>query len=202
MPAARTCTLPHIARIVDTANALHSDLIVLLGDFKAYYKFRLKPIDGSAMGAPSSARLRAPLGVWAILGNHDWWHDLAWRAQALADVRIPVLENDAVLLGARRAEILAGRHWRSARALDRARTVSRRRRSAGHARANHDRRSGRAAGPRAGHFPARAGARCADARRSHPWRTDPRAVHLAAIRAVATTARALPTVTSSKTTGT
>ena len=45
------------------------------------------------------ARLKAPLGVWAILGNHDWWHDLAGVRTALASAQIPVLENDAVLLG-------------------------------------------------------------------------------------------------------
>jgi predicted MPP superfamily phosphohydrolase len=51
-----------------------------------------------AVWAAELARLTAPLGVWAILGNHDWWHDIAGVRGALADVRIPVLENDAVLL--------------------------------------------------------------------------------------------------------
>jgi uncharacterized protein len=92
-------TLPHIGRIVDTANALQSDLIVLLGDFKAWYKFKIKPID-DPLWAAELGRLHAPLGVWAILGNHDWWHDLPGVRAALASVRIPVLENDAVLLGA------------------------------------------------------------------------------------------------------
>ena len=36
--------------------------------------------------------------MWAILGNHDWWYDVAGVRDALAGVRIPVLENDAVLL--------------------------------------------------------------------------------------------------------
>ncbi len=92
-------TLPHISRIVDTANALQSDLIVLLGDFKAYYKFKIKPID-DPLWAAELEQLHAPLGVWAILGNHDWWHDLHGVRGALAGARIAVLENDAVLLGA------------------------------------------------------------------------------------------------------
>ena len=46
------------------------------------------------------ARLAAPLGTWAILGNHDWWYDLERVRQALAAARIPVLENNAVMLGA------------------------------------------------------------------------------------------------------
>jgi uncharacterized protein len=92
-------TLPHIRRVVDTAQALQSDLVVLLGDFKAWYRhFKLEPV-ADPLWADELARLKAPLGTWAILGNHDWWHDLAGVRSALAAVRIPVLENDAVHLG-------------------------------------------------------------------------------------------------------
>ena len=91
-------TLPHIAHIVDTTNALHCDVVVLLGDFKAFYKFNFMPVD-DPLWAGELGRLRAPLGVWSILGNHDWWHDLHGVRSALANARIPVLENDAVLLG-------------------------------------------------------------------------------------------------------
>ncbi len=91
-------TLPHIRQVVDTAGRLPSDLIVLLGDFTAWYKFKTEPVAGE-LWAGELARLKAPLGTWAILGNHDWWHDLAGVRGALAGVRIPILENDAVLLG-------------------------------------------------------------------------------------------------------
>jgi predicted MPP superfamily phosphohydrolase len=91
-------TLPQIARIVDNANALRSDLIVLLGDYKAQYKIPFKPIE-NALWSAELARLHAPLGVWAILGNHDWWFDIYGVRKALADARIPILENDAKLLG-------------------------------------------------------------------------------------------------------
>ncbi len=91
-------TLPHIAHIIDTTNALHCDVVVLLGDFKAYYKFNFMPVD-DPLWAGELGRLRAPLGVWSILGNHDWWHDLHGVRSALANARIPILENDAVLLG-------------------------------------------------------------------------------------------------------
>jgi predicted MPP superfamily phosphohydrolase len=109
-------TLPQIARIVDTANGLRSDVIVLLGDFKAWYKYKIKPID-DPLWAAELARLNAPLGVWSILGNHDWWHDLQGVRGALSGVRIPILENDAVLLGdGKRKFWLAGlgdqeAHW-------------------------------------------------------------------------------------------
>ena len=91
--------LPHIRHVVDTANALRSDLIVLLGDYIATYRFVTEHVPDPVWAA-EFARLSAPLGTWAILGNHDWWHDLHGVRSALADVRIPLLENDAVLLGA------------------------------------------------------------------------------------------------------
>jgi predicted MPP superfamily phosphohydrolase len=56
-------------------------------------------VSPTAVWAAELARLQAPLGVWAILGNHDWWYDLAGVRNALAEVRIPLLENQAVLLG-------------------------------------------------------------------------------------------------------
>ena len=91
--------LPHVRHVVDTANQLRPDLVVLLGDFIARYKFASIRVE-DLLWAAELARLRAPLGTWAILGNHDWWYDLHGVRSALADVRIPVLENDAVLLGA------------------------------------------------------------------------------------------------------
>jgi uncharacterized protein len=90
--------LPNVQRIVDTANALKSDLIVMLGDYIARYRFAIERIPDPVWAA-ELARLQAPLGVWAILGNHDWWYDLAGVRNALAAVRIPLLENQAVLVG-------------------------------------------------------------------------------------------------------
>jgi uncharacterized protein len=57
--------------------------------------------------APALAGLKAPLGVHAILGNHDWWEDrtvqrdgegLIISRRALEAAGIPVYENDAVRL--------------------------------------------------------------------------------------------------------
>ena len=103
--------LPHVQRVVDTANALKSDLVVLLGDYIACYQFTIERVPDPVWAA-ELARLQAPLGIWAILGNHDWWHDLAGVRSALADVRIPLLENQAVLLGRRGRAVLGCRHRR------------------------------------------------------------------------------------------
>lgn len=92
-------TLPHIRRVVDTANRLQSDLVVLLGDYIVRYRFVTEHV-ADPVWAAELARLHAPLGTWAILGNHDWWYDIDGARRALAEVRIPVLENNAVLLGA------------------------------------------------------------------------------------------------------
>ena len=90
--------LPHVREVIDRANALNSDLIVLLGDFVAWYRFPYVRVP-DPLWAAELKRLKAPLGTWAILGNHDWWHDLVGVRRALAGVDIPLLENDAVLLG-------------------------------------------------------------------------------------------------------
>ena len=90
--------LAHVRRVVDKAARLRPDLVVLLGDFIATYGFRTERV-ADPLWAAELARLKAPLGTWAILGNHDWWYDLAGVRSALAGVHIPVLENNAVLLG-------------------------------------------------------------------------------------------------------
>jgi uncharacterized protein len=90
--------LEHIRRIVDRTNALAPDIVVLLGDFVASHRFVTERVP-AAVWAGELARLGAPLGVWAILGNHDWWHDLADVRGALGGVGIPVLENRAMLFG-------------------------------------------------------------------------------------------------------
>ena len=90
--------LHHVRRIVDRAIELKSDIVLMLGDFIASYRFAIRHVP-DPLWAAELARIKSPLGSYAILGNHDWWHDLHGVRSALAGVNIPVLENDAVLLG-------------------------------------------------------------------------------------------------------
>jgi predicted MPP superfamily phosphohydrolase len=90
----------HIDRIVETANRLNSDIVLLLGDYFATHRFVTERVPHHVW-AGAFARLKAPLGTWAIFGNHDWWYDIDGVRRALAAVGIPVLENQAVLLGER-----------------------------------------------------------------------------------------------------
>src|SRR5271154_4586636 len=95
-------SLPHIEAIVERTNALNADIIVLLGDYVAGHRHvtRFIPADE---GAAVLAGLKAPLGVHAILGNHDYWDDrtvqregegLTAARRALEAAGIPVYEND------------------------------------------------------------------------------------------------------------
>jgi predicted MPP superfamily phosphohydrolase len=88
-----------VDQVVDTCNGLNCDLIVLLGDFFANHHFVTEHLSTAELG-DRLGRLRAPLGVWSILGNHDWWHDIEGVRSLLARAKIPVMENRAVLLGA------------------------------------------------------------------------------------------------------
>ncbi len=86
-----------IAEVIDAGNALKSDLIVVLGDYVATHPFVTEHVPPAAWAA-ALKRLSAPLGVYSVAGNHDWF-DIATVRKAFADVRLPLMENDAVLLG-------------------------------------------------------------------------------------------------------
>jgi len=95
-----------IEAIAERTNALKPDIIVLLGDFTASHKFKTRSV-APAEWAEALSALRAPLGVHAILGNHDWWDDLAAQRSGRGPVEgrrmlerfgIPVYENDVVRL--------------------------------------------------------------------------------------------------------
>src|SRR5262245_3475485 len=73
------------------------DLVVLLGDYVAgFHRTRLWPPIPPEDTARVLASLHPPLGVFAVLGNHDWWFDGARVRRALRAARIVVLENEAV----------------------------------------------------------------------------------------------------------
>jgi hypothetical protein len=90
---------PHISvdtlhEVVERVNAAHPDLIVLLGDYVIH------GVVGGHFVEPerTAAALRdlaAPLGVFAVLGNHDWWYDGGRVTRALAGAGVRVLEDAA-----------------------------------------------------------------------------------------------------------
>jgi hypothetical protein len=87
-----------VRHVVDAANELRSDLTVVLGDFFATHRFVTEHVP-HPVWAGEIARLHAPLGVYSILGNHDWWYDVDGVRRALDKARLSLMQNDAVLLG-------------------------------------------------------------------------------------------------------
>ena len=82
-----------LQQIVDTTNQLNPDLILVLGDFMVtgrVFKHQIAP----EVIAATLKGLHARLGVYAVLGNHDWWFDGGRVWHALEEVGIRVLEND------------------------------------------------------------------------------------------------------------
>jgi uncharacterized protein len=95
-----------IRRICEMANALEPDVTLLLGDYAADHKWQSRAV-APAEWAEALTPLRAPLGVHAIIGNHDWWSDLTAQRdgkgpvashRALEKVGIPVYENKSIRL--------------------------------------------------------------------------------------------------------
>lgn len=83
-----------LQRIVDLTNAQHPDLVVLLGDYVHGGRDNKEQQVPPEVTARYLKNLQAPLGVYGVLGNHDWWYDgeRVWAVFEWAG--IPILEND------------------------------------------------------------------------------------------------------------
>src|SRR6188768_2614413 len=86
--------LPALARLVERTNAEKPDLVLLAGDYQ------INDVRGGVFVGPEAiahglAPLRAPLGVFAVLGNHDWWNNGGQTRQAFEANGIVVLEESS-----------------------------------------------------------------------------------------------------------
>jgi predicted MPP superfamily phosphohydrolase len=95
-------TVDKVREIVQSVNAARPDLIVLLGDYVIH-----GVVGGRFVAIEPTAAvlhdLQAPLGVFAVLGNHDWWYDGPRTARALEAVGIRVLEDTVAEVAVRGA---------------------------------------------------------------------------------------------------
>jgi predicted MPP superfamily phosphohydrolase len=86
--------LDKLRRVVERTNAESPDVVVLLGDYVIQ-----DVLGGTFVGPEEIAAelrgLRARHGVFAVLGNHDWWLDGERVAGALRAAGVTVLENEA-----------------------------------------------------------------------------------------------------------
>jgi uncharacterized protein len=97
-----------VRAIAELANQGKPDIIFLLGDFNGGHNYATAAVMPEQWGEALSI-LKAPLGSYAVLGNHDWWHGALPRIagdngesvrKALRAAGIAVLENDVVRLAA------------------------------------------------------------------------------------------------------
>jgi predicted MPP superfamily phosphohydrolase len=84
--------LDSVAAIVRTTLALQPDLVLLGGDYSSKDGKYVRPCFEVLSG------LRAPLGVYGVLGNHDYWHGLTETKAGLRAAGITELTNSGVWL--------------------------------------------------------------------------------------------------------
>ncbi|MCS6865079.1 MAG: metallophosphoesterase [Gemmataceae bacterium] len=85
-------TLDYLRAVVRTTLAVQPDLIVLGGDYSLKDARYIRPCFRVL------AELAAPLGVYGVLGNHDYWHGLEETRAGLAAAKITELTNRGVWL--------------------------------------------------------------------------------------------------------
>ena len=83
----RLVPLEEVRRVVGLANAARADLVVLTGDYTTARRNYIEPC------AEALGELRAPEGVWAVLGNHDHYNDAELTTRALERRGVRVLGN-------------------------------------------------------------------------------------------------------------
>ena len=86
-------TIEKLRQIVATINDRQPHLILIAGDFVIQDVLGGEFVEPEAIAAELK-NLRARDGVFAVLGNHDWWYDGDRITRALDSAGIRVLEND------------------------------------------------------------------------------------------------------------
>jgi predicted MPP superfamily phosphohydrolase len=98
-------SLERLRRVVERTNAEAPDVVLITGDFVIGGPKDKGGERGGVLGgtfvepepiAGELKHLRAPSGVYAVLGNHDWWFDGGRVTRALEGAGLRVLENQAV----------------------------------------------------------------------------------------------------------
>lgn len=91
--------LAEVQRAVELANQQRPDLVALTGDYVTFSPSFIWPV------ARALGKLRARLGVFAILGNHDFQVDAKEVTRALRAQRIRVLRNSHCAIRRRSAAL-------------------------------------------------------------------------------------------------
>ena len=87
--------------IVERTNQLQPEMIVILGDYIAgdgrRHPLKMTP----EVFGPILKDFNAPLGVYSVLGNHDWWFDGNRVRRVLEQNGMKVLDNEVLSIEAR-----------------------------------------------------------------------------------------------------
>jgi uncharacterized protein len=88
----RLVPIEEVRRVVELAKSARADMVALTGDYTTSLRRYVEPC------AEALAELRAPEGVWAVLGNHDHNTDGPLTREALRRRGIEVLTNENTTL--------------------------------------------------------------------------------------------------------
>ena len=96
--------MPHVGldavgRVAEAIAAERPDLVLLLGDFIDRRALFARPVDAAALMGRMAPLTAAPRGVFAVLGNHDWYAGARRISDALEDIGATVLEDSAAPAG-------------------------------------------------------------------------------------------------------
>jgi predicted MPP superfamily phosphohydrolase len=96
--------MPHagldaIERAAATLAAERPDVVCLLGDFIDRQALFARPVNAEALATRLAPLAAAPRGLYAVLGNHDWYAGARRIADALEGAGAMVLEDSAAPAG-------------------------------------------------------------------------------------------------------
>jgi predicted MPP superfamily phosphohydrolase len=106
---------PHMSvgrmkRLVARMNSEHPDVVTLLGDYIGGHAPAASRSNGDRAAIVATfqqmGRFHAPLGTYAVLGNHDIWYDAGLVAAGLDAAGVHLLQNQSI-----RVERGAGSFW-------------------------------------------------------------------------------------------
>ncbi len=80
--------LKFVEKVVDKANSLKPDLMVLTGDYVAMSPEYIAP------AVSALCKLKSPNGILAVLGNHDHWEGAELTTDVFSKYSVPVITNE------------------------------------------------------------------------------------------------------------